>query len=198
MVGDTDADDVTVACVLIVDVADDVIEGVVEGDGVPDGVGVGEGVHVGDSEIEGVALGGRFEGVVDGVFDGVGVGLDVGLCVGVGVGVGEGLGVDVLVSVAFALSLAVGVPEFDDFGDFVVVPLAVEVLVEVTESDGKLDREAVNVAIDDSVGKALIVATFDALAVAEGDADPVAVAEDDGNKHPHTTAGRFAASTARD
>jgi len=198
MVGDTDADDVTVACVLIVDVADDVIEGVVEGDGVPDGVGVGEGVQVGDSEIEGVALGGRFEGVVDGVFDGVGVGLDVGLCVGVGVGVGEGLGVDVLVSVALALSLAVGVPEFDDFGDFVVVPLAVEVLVEVTEREGKLDREALNVAIDDSVGKALIVATFDALAVAEGDADPVAVAEDDGNKHPHTTAGRFAARTARD
>ena len=56
IVPETEADEEKVACVLIVEVADDVIEGVVEGEGVPDGVGLGDGVFDGDSEIEGVTL----------------------------------------------------------------------------------------------------------------------------------------------
>jgi len=181
-----------------VDVADDVIEGVVEGDGVPDGVGVGDGVFVGDSEILDVADGGKFEGVVEGVLEGVGEGEGVGVDVGVDVGVGVGDGVDVRVSVAFPLSLEVAVPEGEGLEDFVDVELDVNDLDVVADKDGLLDLVADNVAIDVSVGFAEIVASFDALAVAEGDADPEAVAEEEGRRQPQTTEGKLATSTAKD
>jgi len=102
------------------------------------------------------------------------------------------------VSVAFPLSLDVAVPEREGLVDFVDVELDVNDLDVVADKDGLLDLDADNVAIDVSVGFAEIVASFDALAVAEGEADPVAVAEEEGRRQPQTTEGKLATSTAKD
>ena len=107
-----------------------------------------------------------------------------------------GLGVDVFESVAFELALAVAVPESEDFADIVDVKLGLEDTEANADREGRLDLDAEEVAIADSVGKALIVASCDELALADGVADPVAVAE--GKRHPQTIDGKFAANTAND
>ncbi len=111
---------------------------------------------------------------------------------------GVGLGVDVFESVAFELALAVAVPESEDFADIVDVKLGLEDTEANADREGRLDLDAEEVAIADSVGKALIVASCDELALADGVADPVAVAEEEGKRHPQTIDGKFAANTAND